>query len=147
MDLRNDQPLQFPKTQALMIAVPGTLGGKYRTMELRLVRSTFLLRGHDSSAPGLRVLRPLPSPVCRAWRWGCLEPHVGEPHVGGGGRTAEPGALRVCSTLGGSREADVGRSQASTGWDGESDPAHSFFPRTFLIRMDLTVKKASGRQR
>ena len=26
MDLRNDQPLQFPKTQALMIAVPGTLG-------------------------------------------------------------------------------------------------------------------------
>ena len=48
-----------------------------------------------------------------------------------GGRTAEPGALRVCSTLGGSQEADVGRSQASTGWDGESDPAHSFFLELF----------------
>ena len=57
------------------------------------MRSTFLLRRHDSSAPGLRVLRPLPSPVCRAWRWGCLEPHVGEPHVGGGGGQRSLGRL------------------------------------------------------
>ena len=49
---------------------------------------------------------------------------MGEPHAGGNdGAWGTQGLLHP----GGCREADVGRSQASAGWDGESESDRCFF--------------------
>lgn len=145
MDLHNDQPLHFPKTQALRIAVPGTLGAQLQTPHHRASpceryspsKRTRLLCSRSAciQASGGEHTAPSPPPVCRARGWGCREPHVGEP-----------GALRVCSVLWPSRgRCGQEPSHHWLGW--RVIPTRAFFPRTFLIRMDLTVKKASGHQR
>ena len=110
MDLRNDQPLQFPKTQALMIAVPGTLGAQLQTPHhgASPVRSTFLLRGHDSSAPGLHALRPLgvstqpsPLPCVQSLEVGLPgAPRWGAPRSGGGGGQWSLGRLGFAPSWG-----------------------------------------------
>lgn len=134
MDLHNDQPLHFPKTQALMIAVPGTLGAQLQTPHHRASpceryspsKRTRLLcsRSACAQASGGEHTAPSPPPVCRARGGGCRDPHVGEPHVGGGddGAWGAEGLLRPVAV---ERQMWAGAKPPLAGM--ESDPDPSFF--------------------
>lgn len=103
-----------------MIMVSGAVGVQraYHAHGACPVRCTFLLKGDDSPlhTPGLwGQAHPAPLPHVQSPGWGCSDPMQGTPRGRG---TTEPGALRVCSILGGvKRQMWAGRqASARVGW-------------------------------